>query len=203
MNTPINPSLIAEEIISLYQQYGADDYIGEPVSQLEHMSQSAQLAEKEGYEEEVIIAAFLHDVGHLCVNNETSAEGQAQSMGGYGVMSHEKIGANYLREKGFSEKVARLVENHVQAKRYLTYQYPEYYQQLSEASRKTLTFQGGVMTAEEALAFEQDELFEVSIRMRKWDELSKEENIPTVDLAIYREKFQVHLEKEAAGRQSL
>src|ERR1700754_2839498 len=97
-----------------------------------------------------------------------------QSMGGYGKKSHERIGADYLRSVGFPERVAKLVENHVQAKRYLTFKFPDYYNQLSEASRKTLEYQGGVMSAEEAHAFETDPLFETSIRMRKWDELAKE-----------------------------
>ena len=35
---------VVDEIFGLYRQYGTDDYIGEPVSQIEHMSQAAQLA---------------------------------------------------------------------------------------------------------------------------------------------------------------
>jgi predicted HD phosphohydrolase len=102
-------------------------------------------------------------------------------MDGYGVMSHEKIGANYLLSKGFSQRLAKLVESHVQAKRYLTYAHPEYYARLSEASKRTLEFQGGPMTALEATTFENDALFEISILMRQWDEMAKEENIPLPD----------------------
>jgi 2-amino-1-hydroxyethylphosphonate dioxygenase (glycine-forming) len=172
----MNSSAI-DEIFALYQKFGGADYIGEPVSQLEHMSQSAQLAMKEGYDDEVILAAFFHDIGHICVMNN-----EANNMNGFGIKSHEKIGGDYLREKGFPERVAKLVENHVQAKRYLTFKYPEYDQQLSEASRKTLEFQGGVMTRQEADVFEKDPLFQTSIRMRQWDELAKETNVPIVDL---------------------
>ena len=111
-------------------------------------------------------------------------------MGGFGVKSHEKIGADFLREKGFSERIASLVENHVQAKRYLTFKYPNYYQQLSEASKKTLEFQGGVMNAYEADAFQQDPLFETSILMRKWDELAKETNLPLIPLDQLKMKAQ-------------
>lgn len=172
-----------EEIFSLYEKYGHADYIGEPVSQIEHMSQAAQLAIMEGYDDEVVLAAFFHDIGHICVMNH-----EAVSMNGYGVKSHEKIGADFLRGKGFSEKVARLVESHVQAKRYLTFKDPEYYNTLSEASKKTLEFQGGVMSVQEAAAFENDPLFETSIRMRKWDELAKEMNVPLIDLQILKQK---------------
>ena len=174
---------ILQEVFTLYEKFGDTDYIGEPVSQIEHMSQAAQLAMKEGFDDEVVLAAFFHDIGHICV-----MQNEATSMGGYGVMSHEKIGADYLREKGFPERVAQLVENHVRAKRYLTFKYPEYYNSLSEASKKTLEFQGGVMAADEAEVFEKDALFETSIRMRKWDELAKEVHVPVLDLEQMRSK---------------
>ena len=174
---------IVDEVFSLYEKFGHEDYIGEPVSQLEHMSQSAQLAIQEGFDDEVILASFFHDIGHICVMNN-----KENSMNGYGIKSHEKIGADFLREKGFPERIARLVESHVQAKRYLTFKYPAYYKHLSEASRKTLEFQGGIMNREEANEFEINPLFEVSIRMRKWDELAKETNIQVIDIDKLKQK---------------
>jgi phosphonate degradation associated HDIG domain protein len=174
---------VVEEVFSLYEQFGNEEYHGEPVSQLEHMSQSAELAINGGHTDEVILAAFFHDIGHICVQKNTN-----NTMGEFGIKSHEKIGADFLRSKGFPENIARLVENHVQAKRYLTFSNPSYYAGLSEASKQTLEFQGGVMTASEAKAFEEDPLFELSILMRRWDELGKEMNIPVIDLALLREK---------------
>jgi 2-amino-1-hydroxyethylphosphonate dioxygenase (glycine-forming) len=168
---------VIDEIFGLYGQFGGNDYIGEPVSQLEHMSQSAQLAIAEGYDDEVVLAAFFHDIGHICV-----AANVNNSMDGYGIKRHEQVGAEYLLNKGFSPRVARLVENHVQAKRYLTFADPSYFDALSEASRRTLEFQGGRMTQQEALAFEQDPLFDASIQMRKWDELAKEMHVAVIDL---------------------
>jgi predicted HD phosphohydrolase len=58
--------IIVDEIFSMYERHGNADYIGEPVSQLEHMCQAAELAEEEGYDDEVVLAAFFHDIGHLC-----------------------------------------------------------------------------------------------------------------------------------------
>jgi phosphonate degradation associated HDIG domain protein len=183
---------VVSEIFSLYDRFGNEDYIGEPVSQIEHMSQSAELAMKEGFDDEVILAAFFHDIGHICVMKDA-----ANNMGGYGVKSHEKIGADFLREKGFPENVAKLVENHVQAKRYLTFKHPEYYNNLSEASKQTLVFQGGVMSADEADRFEKDPLFKVSIQMRRWDELAKETEVPIIDLAALKETAKrVHLKNK-------
>lgn len=186
-----NALKIASEIISLYGEYGSEDYIGEPVSQLEHMCQSAELAEKEGYDEEVILAAFFHDIGHLCEHIMDTKQ-----MDGYGVVDHEKMGADFLRSKGFSETIASLVENHVQAKRYLTYRYPEYYDQLSPASKKTLEFQGGVMTVAEAEAFEADPLFALHIQVRRWDDAAKLTAQPLPSLEKYRVMMLHHLEAQ-------
>ncbi|USW97651.1 HD domain-containing protein [Pseudomonas proteolytica] len=177
----MNAEQVVAEVFALYEQHGAADYIGEPVSQIEHMSQAAQLAMAEGFDDEVVLAAFFHDIGHIC--------GQGgENMGGYGVVSHERLGADYLRRAGFSERLAKLVEYHVQAKRYLTFSQPDYYHRLSEASRRTLGYQGGVMTADEALAFEQDPLCAVSLRLRHWDEQAKEMHVPVLDLQLLKRK---------------
>jgi phosphonate degradation associated HDIG domain protein len=168
-----NPKAVVDEVFSLYEKFGDADYIGEPVSQLEHMSQAAALAEAEGYDDEVVLAAFFHDIGHLCADAE-----EAGSMDGMGNVDHERLGADYLLERGFSERVANLVQGHVIAKRYLTYKYPEYYNRLSDASKATLEFQGGVMTTEEAAEFELNQDAELIIRLRYWDDMAKEMHVP-------------------------
>ena len=182
---------IVDDIFGLYEQHGAKEYYGEEVTQLEHMCQSAELARTGGYDDEVILAAFFHDLGYLIQSNNTA------TMGELGRAHHEKEAGAYLRKKGFSEKVASLAEQHVNAKRYLTYADPNYYNQLSEASKKTLEYQGGPMTAAEAAAFEGDPLFNLNITMRKWDELAKEVNTPLPDLNIYKEIAIKHLKQVA------
>lgn len=177
---------VLDEVFGLYRQFGDADYIGEPVSQLEHMSQAAQRAMAEGCDDEVVLAAFFHDIGHLC---PCPAPAQ-QSMGGYGVASHERLGADYLRRAGFSERLARLVEYHVQAKRYLTRVEPGYYERLSEASRRTLEYQGGRMSEQEAADFARNPLCDLSLRLRRWDEQAKRMHIPVIDLQFLRNKAQ-------------
>lgn len=180
---------ITDEIFNLYENYGGAEYAGEKVSQLEHMAQAAQLAEEQGYDEEVVLAAFLHDIGHI---SEAAAPSE-QHMGDFGIKDHEELGAEFLQKKGFSKKIVRLVESHVEAKRYLTIKDPAYYAQLSEASRQTLEYQGGPMTEDEAAAFEQYPLFDLIIKMRKWDEQAKIEHKPLPDLSRYRTMMIHHL----------
>lgn len=181
----------AAEIISLYDKHGDEDYIGEPVSQIEHMCQCAQLAEAAGADDEVILAAFFHDVGHLC--EFAFPERKIEHMDNVGVVDHEKLGAEYLLSKGFSGRIAKLVQSHVAAKRYLTYHYPEYYNQLSESSKKTLGFQGGIMTPDEAMAFENDDLFNLYISIRRWDDLAKKTAQPLPALEHYKRLMITHL----------
>jgi 2-amino-1-hydroxyethylphosphonate dioxygenase (glycine-forming) len=187
---------ITDEIFELYENHGGAEYAGERVTQLEHMVQAAQLAEEQGCEEEVILAAFLHDIGHIseAAKGDDEAVPEDRQMDGFGMKDHEEIGAEFLRAKGFSKKVARLVESHVEAKRYLTLRDPAYYAQLSDASKKTLEYQGGSMTEEEAAAFEQYPLFDLIIKMRKWDEEAKIEHKPLPDLQHYRQMMLRHLE---------
>jgi putative nucleotidyltransferase with HDIG domain len=141
--------------------------------------QAAQLAERAGERDEVIIAALFHDIGHMVESGET--------MGGYGNADHEGLGAEYMKSLGFSDTVCSLVRGHVQAKRYLTYKHPSYYDKLSEASKQTLEYQGGRMTADEAAAFEADPLFALHLKMRAWDEQAKLENEPLPDMTKYKE----------------
>ena len=198
---------ITDEIMELYKGYGGNEYAGEKVTQLEHMAQAAELAEEQGFDEEVVLAAFLHDIGHIseaakeaAIASDAAAQAgngatsdDPRRMGDFGIKNHEELGAEFLREKGFSKKIARLVESHVEAKRYLTAKDPAYYSELSEASKKTLEYQGGPMTADEAAAFEQYPLFTLIIQMRKWDEQAKIEHKPLPDLQHYRRMMLRHL----------
>jgi 2-amino-1-hydroxyethylphosphonate dioxygenase (glycine-forming) len=185
---------LVNEIMFLYERHGSEDYIGEPVSQIEHMCQCAQLAEAAGADDEVILAAFLHDIGHLY--EAAFPDKKVLRMDDAGIFNHENLGATYLLNKGFSEKIAKMVQGHVAAKRYLTCRFPEYYDRLSDASKKTLEFQGGRMTQEEALDFEDDDLFEQYVALRKWDDAAKQTDQPLPDLSYYRHLIVEHLVRQ-------
>lgn len=185
---------VLDQVFEPYLKHGADDYIGEPVSQIEHMSQCAELARRQGHDDEVILAAFFHDLGHICAKYD-----ETDNMGGFGRISHEKVGADFLRIRGFSEKIAALVEKHVETKRYLCARSTEYYKKLSPASKQTLIFQGGPMSAAEVAAFENDPLHSLYIELRIWDELAKQQNQPVPDLDIYRSMARKHLQQQGAN----
>ncbi|GAB3761165.1 HD domain-containing protein [Spirosoma pomorum] len=169
---------VSEQIKALFAQSGDEAYFGEPVTQLEHALQCALLAEQAGGDADTILAALLHDIGHLLPADNGY-------MDGYGTIDHERLGADYLRGLGFSEKTAQLIEHHVNAKRYLTFKNPSYFARLSDASLKTLEFQGGPMTADEAADFEDNPYMKGILQMRVWDEQAKIPGLPTPDIAYY------------------
>lgn len=186
-----SPNEIVIEIFDLYLKYGSSDYIGEPVSQLEHMSQAASFAEAEGYDNEVILAAFFHDIGHFC-----QADQQVNSMDGFGNVDHEMLGANFLSQRGFSKRLVTLVQSHVLAKRYLTFKYPDYFNNLSEASKVTLIQQGGKMDQQQTEEFELDPDAHLYIRFRHWDDMAKLINVPVNNIEHLKIMALAHLEAQ-------
>ena len=191
MNFPDTNTAIST-VLARYISRGHEAYHGEPVSQLEHALQAAELAQK-GHPDDpdFILAAFLHDYGHLC-------DADTGDMDGYGVREHERIGAEALASLGFDEKVTRLVAGHVLAKRYLVSTDPAYRAALSEASAITLEKQGGILSAAEQHAFEQDSLFELHIALRRLDERAKEEDLSReTDWNWLEQLLRAHLEAHA------
>jgi 2-amino-1-hydroxyethylphosphonate dioxygenase (glycine-forming) len=170
---------VVEEIMGLLAGPGSTLYYGEGVTQLAHALQCAKCAAAVTDDEEVILAALLHDIGHIC---DPTAEQMAAEIG---IVDHEGIGARFLLERGFSPKVADLVRAHVAAKRYLVATNATYAAQLSPASTATLKHQGGPMSSAEVIAFEKD--------MRSWDEMGKEPGLATPPLATYRAMMLRHV----------
>ena len=59
------PASTIADVVALIEKEGGARYGREPVSQLEHALQSAELALCAGARPALIVAAMLHDIGHL------------------------------------------------------------------------------------------------------------------------------------------
>ncbi len=171
----------------LYARADRADYIGEAVTQLAHALQAADLARRAGASDDEILAALLHDVGHLC-----AAEGEAR-MGDHGVAGHEDVGADHLAALGFGPDVTERVRGHVAAKRYLVTTRPDYVARLSEASRVTLRHQGGAMDDAARTAFEASDLRGSWLRLRSWDDAAKVVGLSVPDFDVYVPLLEAHL----------
>jgi phosphonate degradation associated HDIG domain protein len=158
-------------IFSLLEQCGFNSYDGEPITQLEHALQCAFLALHNNATSYQVIAALLHDIGHLLPSRELDM----QSV--WGVVNHGERGSIVLRELGFPESVTEPVRLHVSAKQYLCSVESEYFESLSEASKQTLQLQGGIFSPEECITFKNEPFWEEAVQLRRWDELAKDTNI--------------------------
>ncbi len=103
---------IVDEISELFARRGGEAYFGEPVSQLEHALQTASQAEQEGTPDTQIVAALLHDIGHLL--HQLPEDIADRGVDG----CHEQVGAMWLA-RYFPEAVTEPIRLHVAAKRYL------------------------------------------------------------------------------------
>ena len=187
-----NHEAALEQIWSLLLNAESTPYIGEPISQMEHGLQAADRAAYLGAGPALVLAALLHDVGHLLDNHE--------QMDTLGVKDHEGIGADYLASLGFSEQVCELVRLHVDAKRYLCSKTPRYLSKLSDASLATLKWQGGPMTARECRTFEAHERFKDALRLRSFDEYAKRTDIRSGNRERYRALIATHLRESKGHR---
>jgi phosphonate degradation associated HDIG domain protein len=171
---------IADEAIHLMQARGGAAYFGEPVSQLEHALQTAHCATEAGSPPELVVAALLHDIGHLL-------HGLPESVADAGVDTrHETAGYEWLSAR-FGPAVAEPVRDHVAAKRYLCRIEPAYPARLSAASLQSLQLQGGPFNHEEASEFEARPHYRQAVMLRRWDDEAKIPGLPVPPLGDYRE----------------
>jgi phosphonate degradation associated HDIG domain protein len=170
----------ADALIALLARHGGDGYFGERVTQAEHALQSAALAEAERASPALVVAALLHDVGHLI---HTGGEDIADR----GIDArHEAIGATYLARL-FGPAVVEPVRLHVPAKRYLCAIDRSYKQSLSPASQHSLELQGGAFSPDEAEAFANLPRAQDAVRLRRWDDLAKVVGQETKPAEAYRD----------------
>jgi phosphonate degradation associated HDIG domain protein len=177
-------ALSFDDIEPLFAAKGDRMYAGEPVTQLQHALQSAQLAEKSGADAALIVAALLHDLGHM-VNDQ----GETPTLRGIDDR-HEYVALPFLRGL-FNDAVLQPIRLHVDAKRYLcargdgTINGAQYWANLSADSKRSLELQGGIFTDAEAQHFISQPYADDAVRVRLWDDAAKIADAQTPELGHY------------------
>ena len=169
---------VRDEVRALYEGRANKKYGLTAVTQLQHALQSAALAEAAGEPPTMIVAALLHDVGHMIHDlGENPAETGIDD-------AHEVLGARWLAAR-FGAAVVEPVRLHVPAKRYLCAVDPAYLGVLSDDSLRSLALQGGPMTAEEVEAFRREPHLDAATRLRRIDDHAKDPRVATAPLEHY------------------
>jgi len=143
-------------------------------TQREHAFQTAQMARKQGADERMQLACFLHDLGHLLLDEHAGMDSQ----NGQGTflekdLKHETIGFQHLQGLGLGQEVLVPICLHVRAKRYLCSVDDSYWAALSENSKRSLELQGGRLTPEEVEHFERTPFAMDAAQLRRWEDEGK------------------------------
>jgi [1-hydroxy-2-(trimethylamino)ethyl]phosphonate dioxygenase len=170
---------VAEEILAIFKRHGSSAYYGESVSMTEHALQAAYFAQADAAPPALILAALLHDIGHLI--DDVPSDISDWTMDAH----HERVGGIWLARR-FGPEVSEPVRLHVPAKRYLLGVDPQYFAKLSPASVITLNLQGGAMAAHEVAGFEAERFHKDAVRVRQWDDQGKVAGLKTPGLSDYR-----------------
>ncbi len=181
----LDPDVAADTvdyILHLYATRG-DEHYGEDVSQREHAEQCACHARLDGAGDAMVIAALLHDIGHLLHKlGEDAADRGVDTR-------HERIGAGWLARL-LPPSVTEPIALHVAAKRYLASVKPNYLDSLSAASLQSFVLQGGVMGADEIAAFRSNPAFQAALDLRRYDESGKIVGVDMPAFATYAPMIQ-------------
>ena len=166
--------MLGLDVVRIFQESGPRRY-GESVTQLAHALQSAEHARREEASDDLVLAALLHDIGHLA--GPRGAESPEHH--------HGEEGATVVRPF-VPERVSWVIEHHVVAKRYLCAVDRAYSDQLSPASARSLAAQGGALPQAERGRLEAHPWFADAVRVRRWDDLAKVPGAMTAQLDAYR-----------------
>lgn len=170
---------ITDELLAIFNQRGSGAYFGEDVSMTEHALQAAYFAQAAAAPPALIVAALLHDIGHLIENvSDDLAEWTSDA-------HHEQSGGHWLAQR-FRPEVSEPVRLHVPAKRYLLATDDKYFAKLSPASVVTLKLQGGPMTALEVAKFKTERYGSDAVLIRQCDDRGKVAGLKTPGLTDYR-----------------
>ena len=160
---------LVNNIIRLYEEKG-HTYYDKNITQLEHSLQTAELAYKNNESEELQLSCFLHDIGHLLLDEHNDTNDFLEKD-----KHHETIGFSYINNM-FSNKITRPVLLHVLAKRYLCTIDEKYYDNLSNPSKQSFKLQGGLLEKGKIKLLEKNEIFMDAVKIRRYEDESKRLN---------------------------
>lgn len=163
--------LALADLTEIYESRATGLYGLTLINQQAHAVQSAHHARAQGLPPSVVVAALLHDIGHMVhqLGDHPAAQGVDDK--------HEVVGADWLGCY-FGQDVTEPIRLHVAAKRYLCTVEEDYFSKLSKDSIESLALQGGRMSETEVALFKKSAYWKVAVDLRRIDEVAKDPNGP-------------------------
>lgn len=140
----------------------------ETVDELDHALQSAARAQEDRADDELVLAAALHDLAH------------SPLFGDVATREHDRVAQEWLTVR-FGERVGWLAGAHVAAKRYLVATDPAYADTLSDVSVDSLHHQGGAGVDS---AYVDHPWWADALRLRRYDDAAKSPNGEAVTIDV-------------------
>src|SRR5258705_6238790 len=170
---------MTDRLLEAFAGSAARRYGGEPVTELAHSLQCAELACDAGADDELQLACLLHDVGRFAVDPRLILDKKDRTTGAnQDARGHHDVVADLIASY-VPDRVAWLVRMHADAKRYLCAVEPRYWDTLTPGSRYTLTLQGGVMTPAAVAGLTRHPWLADAGRLPPWGDLAKVPGPPT------------------------
>jgi len=181
--------IFTDKLLNWIKTEGQSKY-DESVSQYEHAVQTAMIAKENNSNQFQIIAALLHDIGHLLLHENQDKEDFLKFD-----LNHELIGSKWLEGK-FPKEVTEPIKLHVSAKRFLCAKDKNYFDKLSITSKKSLKIQGGVMKTDEQEVFKGRLFYKEAILLRKWDDKAKIKGLEINSIFSFKDEIDFILKNE-------
>jgi len=167
-----------EVLFEFVREHGQSNY-DESVTQIQHALQAAALAKGNNCSDAAVTAALFHDIGHLLLGEHaTQVDFLAEDL------NHEEAGATLLKAY-FPPEVTESIRLHVPAKRYLCTVDEAYYDQLSDASKRSFEVQGGKLSEAEKAALDANSSLSIALDLRRFDDQAKQANLSSPPLETY------------------
>ncbi|WP_267615788.1 HD domain-containing protein [Gordonia bronchialis] len=134
----------------------------ESVNEYDHALQCGLRARADGADDELLLAAVLHDIGHSPLIDDRR--------------HHERAAQDWLTAR-FGRRVGWLAGRHVAAKNYLAATEPGYVSELSGVSVDSLVAQGGPAAADAPTTHA---WWPDAVRLRRYDDAAKVPGAPAL-----------------------
>ncbi|KAJ2755970.1 hypothetical protein GGI19_001210 [Coemansia pectinata] len=199
MSTTKTPEQRVATVFELLENSSQKGHIGGKMTRLDHALRAAQLANNDGADEETTLATLLVNIGHLIPAMEQpiishfhydTLDRLVDVAGNASVIDHGRVGGEYLRNLGFSDKTCELIESNVLAKRYLTTIDPDYLEpaDIPAGTPGASPHYSSLLSSTDMSEFEKDSLFKQKVQLAKWDAAAtKATDIKPPALNTYRD----------------
>ena len=154
-------------LCEIIDQRGSCSFYDEEITQLQHALQCATLAIESNESDKFITASLFHDLGHMLTGEDVNNHDFLNND-----QYHENVAESFL-SKYFTEKVNYSIKMHVIAKRYLCSVQSDYYDNLSDGSKRSFKLQGGYLNKDTIRKLESHKYFEDAVRLRNYDDKAK------------------------------